>query len=93
MRKELLGTNPDGSPHYHYIAEEGETVIRTGPIVANLQLKDGTTYDVSDAYVTVPDEHHDELVHAIGEHYAANGHPDHDDDQLFVHVTDSKKKG
>lgn len=87
MRKELLGTNPDGSPHYHYIAEDGETVILTGPIVAVLTMEDGTQYDVSDAAVAVPEEHHDELVMAIGDHYEANGHPHHSapDDPPFVH--------
>ena len=92
MRRELLGTNPDGSPHYNYIAEDGEAAVITGPIVANLALKDGTEYDVSAPVVVVPAEHHDELVHAIGEHYATNGHPDHKDGHEFVH-TPRKKKG
>lgn len=86
MRKELLGTNEDGSPHYHYIAEKGERVVITGPIVAALTVSDGTVYDVSDPVVAVADEHHDELVEAIGDHYEANGHPAHDDANPFVHV-------
>lgn len=85
MRKELLGTNPDGSPRYHYIAEDGETLVFTGPIVANLTMSDGTVYDVTDTFVPVADEHHDELVLAIGDHYAENGHPHHAPGAVFVH--------
>lgn len=93
MRKELLGTNPDGSPHYNYIAEDGEVAVVTGPAVAVLTVSDGTSYDVSEPVIGVQAEHHDELVDAIGEHYAAGGHTKHDDNHPFVHVPLKKKKG
>jgi hypothetical protein len=92
MRKELLGANPDGSPHYQYIAEDGETLVLTGPIVAKLTMSDGTVYDVTDNVVAVADEHHDELVHAIGDHYEANGHPHHDARTPFVHDREATQR-
>ena len=86
MRRELIGQNPDGSPHYHYIAEDGEVAVVTGPAVAVLTMADGTAYDVSEPVVGVAVEHHDELVDALGEHYAAGGHRAHDAASPFVHV-------
>lgn len=86
MKKTLVGTNENGSPHYAYVAEEGERVVITGPIVAQLTMEDGTVYDVSDPVIAVEDKHHDELVDAIGDHYEAAGHPHMTDPSVpFVH--------
>lgn len=74
MLKKLY-TRDDGVVVPHYIAENGETLIKTGPIDGVLTLSDGTSYDVSDHFVAVPEQHHDELVHAIGDHYETHGHP------------------
>lgn len=77
MKKTLLGTNEDGSPHYLFEAEGDERIVVTGPIVAQLEVSDGTLYDVSDPVVGVKPEHHDELVDKIGQHYEVHGHPHH----------------
>jgi hypothetical protein len=68
MRKELSGTNEDGTPHYRYYFEgpEGGGVVRTGPISGTVALKDGTVYDLSEDYVAHHPGHAGPLAHHIG---------------------------
>lgn len=84
MRKTLLGTNADGSPHYHYEAEAGEHAVLTGPIKAVVTASDGTVYDVSEDVVGVPDHHLAEVLHGIHKHYEEHGHPEFRDGVQFV---------
>lgn len=60
--------------------------VLTGPIKTDLTLSDGTVVDVRPELVFVDSpEQARELADLIGEHYAANGHPDHDSGDPFRH--------
>lgn len=50
-------------------------IVLTGPIQGEVTTADGTTYDVSPTAVAVAPEHAAEVADLIGQHYAANGHP------------------
>lgn len=86
MQKIRLGTNPDGSPQYHFIAEPDEHVVITGPYInGDVTLPDGTVVDVTDMAI-VADSPQQALAisDAIGERFAAEGHPRHEPDVPFV---------
>jgi hypothetical protein len=78
MLKELVSTNPDGSPHYRFELTQDEhdsglVALMTGPIAGPLTLDDGTTYDVTDTFIPVKREHVGPLHIAIVESHHANG--------------------
>lgn len=53
-----------------------EFAVITGPIVGEVTLPDGSTLDVSDPVVYCESEEAaKQIAAAIGESYAANGHP------------------
>jgi hypothetical protein len=74
VQRTLTGTNPDGSPHYTYTIEPADLdangefhVVNTGRAMGLVQLADGATYDVTDAYIAVASpEHATEVHHHIG---------------------------
>lgn len=86
MQKIRSGTNADGSPHYLYVADEGEHLVVTGPyITGEVTLADGTVVDVNDPVIVVDSPAQALAVSdAIGERFAAEGHPTHDGDEPFV---------
>lgn len=105
LRKEYLGRNEDGSPHFHWISDDpNDVVVYTGPIYGAVTV-DGEEIDVSDDYIAVDSqEKADKVSDAIGERHVAEGHPAFLADPNvpndgFVHVpssqvkTSSKKKG
>lgn len=67
MQKKLIGTNPDGSPHYRFEMEAGdEHIVFTGAGMGLVQLADGTLYDVSDPVIVVESpEQATEIAHHI----------------------------
>lgn len=86
MIKTLRGTNPDGTPHFHYeLTQEefdaGYTVaFHTGPILTgtiSLGEADNAIYDVTEACIPVKAEHVGHLHIAIHRaHHAAGRHLD-----------------
>lgn len=78
----------------HYAAPDDRRVhaVLVGPIRKDMTLSDGTVVDVRPDVVFVESlEHAHELAHLVGEHYAANGHPFHDDGDPFVHDVELSK--
>lgn len=59
----------------HYEAPRGHVVL-TGPISGQIELEDGTVYDVSPGAIEIDPAHADEVSFLIGEHWVENGHPD-----------------
>ena len=86
MVKTRLGTNEDGTPHFHY-ACDGHAVF-TGPYIAGtVTVPDGTVYDVTELVIEVASlEHAGHVSHAIGKRHEAEGHPLHGVDDPFVHT-------
>ena len=73
------------------VADEGEHVVLVGPITGSVQLADGSVVDVSAPAVVARDEDHAAAIaHAVGQHYADNGHPT---DADFTYDAPAKKKG
>jgi hypothetical protein len=77
-QKMHLGTDPDGTPHFHYDFStdpgftENHVALYTGPIGGTLVLADGTAYDVSEQIIAVHKDHVAELTTAIHKaHHAA----------------------
>jgi hypothetical protein len=109
VRKEYVGLNEDGSPHFAYISDDpNDHLVVTGPLYGTVEV-DGETIDITENVIAV-DSHEKALAvsDAIGERHQAEGHPDFLKDPLvpndgFVHVpssvshaeptTSSKKKG
>lgn len=106
VRKEYVGLNEDGSPHFAYISDDpNDHLVVTGPIYGVVHV-DGEAVDVSEPVIAV-DSHAKALAvsDAIGDRHQNEGHPDFLKDPLvpndgFVHVpssvshaSDSKKKG
>jgi len=89
IQKTRLGTNADGTPHFHY-ASDGHVVL-TGPISGEVTTTDGTTYDVTEAAVEVHPDHAAEVAGLVGDRYAADGHPAHDETTPFVHDTNTQE--
>lgn len=85
LSKIRLGTNDDGSPQYHWTQDDPtKAVVFTGPITGPVTLADGTTIDVTDAFVEVDSPAQAaELSDAIGARYVDEGHPS---DVGFEHV-------
>lgn len=86
MIKTRLGTNEDGSPHYHYAAD---ALVYTGPNISGTAVvthPDGTEfeYDVSDLYTEVFPGHELPLAEAVAQRFLDEGHPSHDADVPFV---------
>ena len=75
------GTDADGRPVYNYRQDPldpTKPVVFTGPIKGDVQLTDGTVYNVSDDWIeTASAEHFGELSHHIGIRHEQDGHPDH----------------
>jgi hypothetical protein len=77
MLKQQEGSNPDGTPHWHYTLTQeehdaGYAALFTGPIAGTLSLPDGAAYDVSEDCIPVKAEHVGELHLAIHRaHHAA----------------------
>lgn len=67
MKKELIGANPDGSPHYLYTFEgpEGGGLIVTGPIAGTVALVDGTVYSVTPEVIEHVAGHQGPILHHI----------------------------
>lgn len=89
-----IGDNPDGSPHFliRAVDENGVVVpdahiVLTGPIQGEVVTSSGEKIDVTPFAVAV-DTAAEALAisDAIGAQHAAEGHPDHDADQPFVHT-------
>lgn len=105
MTVEKIGTNEDGSPHYHY-KSDGH-VVMTGPIKGTVTCGDGTVYNVSDDFIEVacdtPAEtdggkhencHALEVAHLIGKRFNDEGHPHALPGETFVYNgTFPAKKG
>lgn len=69
-----IGTNEDGTPHYHY--QSDGHVVFTGPVTGPVTTADGTTYEVSPAVIEVASEEHAaEVSDLIGQRHATDGHP------------------
>lgn len=67
--------------------------VLTGPIRGVVTLPDGTDVNVTDEVVYLDSiEQAHAVAHAIGEHYATEGHPHHRASDPFVHDTDRSKK-
>lgn len=82
-----LGTNDDGSPHYHiYSDDPTKALVWTGPIMGTVVLPDGTGYDITAPMIEVEPGHELLVSDAIGERHQAEGHPGHDGDKPFVHT-------
>lgn len=81
-----VGTNPDGSPRFHYQSDGSAPVVITGPISGTVTTSDGTRYDVTDDVIEVESHAHaGEVSHAIGVRHETEIHPDHLDGEPFVH--------
>jgi hypothetical protein len=94
VQKFQLGTNADGTPHYHYYAP-GAHVVVTGPITGTVDTEDGTTYDVTENVIAVHPEHAAQVGDMIGLRYEMEGHPSHTDPEVpftFTPVTPHGKK-
>ncbi len=88
ITKTRLGTNEDGTPHFHYVSDGH--LIMTGPITGSVTTPDGTSYDVSPAFIEVASlDHAGDVSHAIGMRHQEEGHPLHDSDVPFVHECDN----
>ncbi len=83
--KTRLGTNDDGSPHFHYHCPDGH-LVKTGPITGPVALPDGTVYDVTEEFIEVASLERGDAYHED------EGHPQHrptagdQDPVAFVHV-------
>lgn len=67
-----VAVDPNGRQH---ITSDGH-VVMTGPISGPVVLADGSVVDVTPEAVEADSaEHAAEIAHAIGQHWAANGHP------------------
>ena len=87
LTRTRLGTNEDGSPHFHYASDGDKPVVFTGPnISGSVTLPDGTVYDVTPDFVEVEPGHEGHVAHAIGVRHQEEGHPLHGDDNPFVHT-------
>lgn len=94
IQKIRLGTNEDGTPLYHYIADG--PVVFTGPITGEVTLPDGRVVDVTEPFVEVADA--DDalaLSDAIGARHVEEGHPLFVNDPTmpndgFVHIPSSE---
>lgn len=74
LQKIRLGTNDDGTPQYHYIADG--PVVFTGPVTGTVTLPDGRIVDVTEPFVEVADEAEAlALSDAIGQRHVEEGHP------------------
>jgi hypothetical protein len=74
LTKIRLGTNEDGTPLYHYIADG--PVVFTGVARGLVTLPDGTEVDVTDDFVEVASEAEAlVLSDAIGQKFVDEGHP------------------
>jgi hypothetical protein len=69
----------------HAEAAPGEHIVLTGPIKGDVTLADGTVYAVTDPAIVVDPDHAAEVAHLIGLRYAAEGHPEHDDETPFAY--------
>jgi hypothetical protein len=59
-----------------HIDAPGEHVVLVGPIQGSVTLDDGEIVNVTPVAVVARDEEHAEAIaHAVGQHYADNGHP------------------
>lgn len=77
MRVEKIVNPETGQLVDNYVFEDGEIAVMTGPIQGVINLEDGTAINVNQPFVAVASqEQADELADKIGQHYAANGHPD-----------------
>lgn len=72
LTKTRLGTNEDGTPHYHY---SGEHVVLTGAASSGeVTLADGSKVDVTDAVVAAKDpEHAQAIAEAIAVAFPVEG--------------------
>ena len=97
IQKIRLGTNEDGTPLYHYIADG--PVVFTGPITGEVTLPDGREVDVTEPFVEVADDAEAlALSDAIGARHVAEGHPLFLGDATvpddgFVHVPSTPQEG
>jgi hypothetical protein len=76
MKRTRLGTNEDGSPQYHYEAEDGEVLVFTGRNITGTVEVAGAEYDINDQFTAVPDEATAAAVaDAVGARFESEGHP------------------
>ncbi len=62
-------------------------VVFTGPHIQGHVMVDGEKVNVTPEFIEADSQEHAiKIANAIGEHFALNGHPLHDDDNPFVHV-------
>lgn len=95
VRKEYVGLNEDGSPHFAYISDDpNDHLVVTGPIYGVVHV-DGEAIDVSENVIAV-DSHAKALkvADAIGERHQTEGHSSFLKDPLvpdngFVHIPTS----
>jgi hypothetical protein len=92
VRKEYVGLNEDGSPHFAYISDDpNDHLVVTGPLYGVVHV-DGEPVDISDPVIAVESAEKALAVSdAIGERHQAEGHPDFLNDPLapndgFVHT-------
>lgn len=68
------------------VAGPGEHVVLLGPIEGTVTTAGGATIDVSPVAVACSTvEAAAEVAHLVGLRYAAEGHPDHDEETPFVY--------
>lgn len=70
-----VGTNDDGTPHYHHHDPERHAVLTTFA-KGHIELSDGTVHNVADDWTFV-DTHEQavELAHHVATKFVAEGHP------------------
>ncbi len=72
------------------VADPDDHVVLVGPISGPVTLDDGEVVDVSPVAVLARDgKHADRIAHAVGQHYADNGHPSDPD---FTYEPPTKRK-
>lgn len=79
-----IGTNPDGTPHFHIWSDVPDAhIVMTGPIVGDVVLPDGTHVAVSEPFIEAESQEQAIFISdAIGHRHEAEGHPDFVNDPL-----------
>jgi hypothetical protein len=90
-----VDTLADGTTRTAFVHDgtPSETAVATGPIYGRVTTGDGTSYNVGEDVICVPNAHLGEVMHLIGVRYEQEGHPNHSDDgpdgalgEPFVHI-------
>lgn len=66
LQRFLIGTNPDGTPRWHYVSD-GHVVVTDPAASGPVTLNDGTTYDVTPDVIEVQSHDHAKELAGITE--------------------------